>query len=63
MRHAAGLSKLIEARGANSFSTESEKALFVSIRFSIAMYSLNAPTPCVLAKEAWQNIPWIEDCE
>jgi hypothetical protein len=56
MRHVAGISKLIYARGPDRFKTEFERSLLDAMRNPIWILALITRTPCFLDEPAWRNI-------
>lgn len=56
MMHAAGVSKLVQARGPSSFSTRFERASLSCFRPLMTMQSLFSGQDCFLAQPKWQNL-------
>jgi hypothetical protein len=56
MRHVAGISQLIYARGPDRFKTEFERGLLDAMRNPIFVLALITRTPCFLDEPAWRNI-------
>lgn len=56
MMHAAGVSKLVQARGPSSFSTPFERASLSCFRPLMTMQSLFSGQDCFLAQPKWQNL-------
>lgn len=56
MMHAAGVSKLVEARGPSSFSTAFERSSLSCFRPLMIMQSLFSGQDCFLTQPKWQNL-------
>lgn len=56
MMHAAGVSKLVQARGPGSFSTPFERALLSCFRPLMIMQSLFSGNDCFLTQPKWQSL-------
>lgn len=56
MMHAAGVSKLVEARGPSSFSTAFERSSLSCFRPLMIMQNLFSGQDCFLTQPKWQNL-------
>lgn len=56
MMHAAGVSKLVQARGPSSFSTPFERASLSCFRPLMIMQSLFSGQDCFLTQQKWQSL-------
>lgn len=58
LSHAAGVGRLLEARGPESFATGKGHAIFLHVRILIAIRYSTARKTCFLAKPEWLTLPW-----
>ena len=58
LSHAAGVGRLLEARGPESFTTAKGHAIFLHVRVSIAIRYSAARQACFLSEPEWLTLPW-----
>ncbi|ERF75891.1 hypothetical protein EPUS_01257 [Endocarpon pusillum Z07020] len=58
LSHAAGVGRLLEARGPEGFATGKGHAIFLHVRILIAIRYSTARKACFLAKPEWLTSPW-----
>jgi Fungal specific transcription factor domain/Fungal Zn(2)-Cys(6) binuclear cluster domain len=58
LSHAAGLSRLLEARGAESYTTDKGHAIFLYSRVLITIRASTARKACFLSEPQWLTVPW-----
>ena len=61
MKHAGGVGKLIELRGACSFQDPTERSMLEGNRVTIALECMVEKKRCFLEHSDWKTIPWATD--
>jgi Fungal specific transcription factor domain/Fungal Zn(2)-Cys(6) binuclear cluster domain len=58
LSHAAGVARLLEARGAEAYTTDKAHPIFLHARIMITIRASTARQACFLSETEWLIIPW-----
>lgn len=58
LSHAAGVARLLEARGPESYTTEKGHAVFLHSRIFTIIHATTSRKACFLSQPEWMTVPW-----
>ncbi len=58
LSHAAGVARMLEARGPDSYTTDKGRTVFLHTRVLITIRASTARRGCFLSKPQWLTVPW-----